>query len=79
MSPTVLRARGFRVYFWSREETRPHVHVRHAEGKAKFWLAPTVELAYNSGLKRLRLASARRLVEEHADEIHAAWKAHRRH
>jgi hypothetical protein len=37
VSPTVLRARGFRFYFFSREEVRPHVHVQHAEGEAKFW------------------------------------------
>jgi hypothetical protein len=45
MSPTVLRVGGFRFYFFSREEPRIHVHVYHANGEAKFWLEPTVELA----------------------------------
>lgn len=53
-----------------------HVHVYHAEGEAKFWLEPTVELAENYGLKRQRLAAALRLVLEHEDEIRSAWKAH---
>ena len=45
VSPTVLRIRGFRFYFFSREEPRMHVHVYHANGEAKFWLEPTVEVA----------------------------------
>jgi hypothetical protein len=32
VSPTVLRVRGFRFYFFSREEPRMHVHVHHANG-----------------------------------------------
>jgi hypothetical protein len=53
-----------------------HVHVYHAEGEAKFWLEPAVELAENYGLRRRRLAAALRLVLEHEDEIRSAWKAH---
>jgi hypothetical protein len=51
VSPTVLRVKGFRLYFFSREERRGHVHVQHADGEAKFWIEPTVELAANFGLK----------------------------
>ena len=76
MSPTILQERGFRCYFFSREETRMHVHVYHAEGEAKFWLEPRLELAVNYGLSQRRLAAALRLVLEHEDEICSAWKAH---
>jgi len=53
-----------------------HVHVYHAEGEAKFWLDPEIDLAQNHGLSRRRLASALRLVQEHEDEIRRAWKVH---
>jgi hypothetical protein len=53
-----------------------HVHVYHAEGEAKFWLEPSLELAANYGLSQRRLARALRLVQEHEDEIRNAWKAH---
>jgi hypothetical protein len=53
-----------------------HVHVYPAEGEAKFWLEPAVEVAENYGLRRRRLAAALRLVLEHEDEIRSAWKAH---
>lgn len=74
MSPTVLRVAGYRCYFFSREEQRPHVHVQHPTGKAKIWLEPNVEVAKNAGLSAVRLATAQRLVEEHRVEIRAAWK-----
>jgi hypothetical protein len=65
VSPTVLRVKGFRFYFFSREEARPHVHAQHAEGEAKFWIEPIVDLHANYGLKDKQLADARKLVEEH--------------
>jgi hypothetical protein len=76
VSPTVLREGGFRLFFFSREERRLHVHVHHSEGEAKFWLEPRIEIAENCGLSRRRLASALQLVQENEDEIRSAWKIH---
>jgi hypothetical protein len=76
MSPTILRQGGFRFYFFSREETRMHVHVYRAGGEAKFWIDPKIELAQNYDLTARQLNTARRLIMEHEDEIRAAWKAH---
>ncbi|MGQ0614685.1 MAG: DUF4160 domain-containing protein [Planctomycetaceae bacterium] len=76
MSPTVFRAGGFRFYFFSREEPRIHVHGQSADGEAKFWLEPAVELAVSYNLKEKDLTKVRQLVEEHKDEIRAAWNAH---
>jgi hypothetical protein len=76
VSPTILRVEGLRFYFFSREELRPHVHVQAAEGEAKFWLDPQVELAANYGLSPRNRSKAERLIREHEDEIRAAWKKH---
>ncbi len=76
MSPTVLRKDGFRFYFFSREETRVHVHVQHAEGEAKVWLAPKIELALNQGLKARQITTVLRLVQENEDVIRKAWSTH---
>jgi hypothetical protein len=43
MSPTVLRIRGYRFYYFSREEHRAQVHVQHVTGEAKLRLEPGVE------------------------------------
>ena len=50
LSPTIFREDGFRFFFFSREESRMHVHVHCADGEAKFWLEPQIELAQNYGL-----------------------------
>ena len=76
MSPTVLRVRGYRFYFFSREEPRPHVHVQYASGEAKFWLEPQVELAADYGLGAIRINAARKIIEEHVDDIRSAWAKH---
>lgn len=76
MSPTVLRAGGFRFYFFSREELRAHVHVQHESGEAKFWIEPEVGLAANHGLTASKLSSAEKLVLKHHAEIRHAWNQH---
>ncbi len=76
MSPTVFRAGAYRFFFFSREEARPHIHVSHPTGEAKFWLDPTIWLATNHGLTTQRLAKALRLIREHEDEIRIAWRRH---
>jgi hypothetical protein len=76
VSPTILRVRGFRFYFFSREERRAHVHVQHADGEAMFWIEPAVELHGNYGLKPKHIAEAENLIEEHLNEIRRAWAKH---
>jgi len=76
VSPTVLRVRGYRFYFFSREEPRAHVHVHHASGEAKFWLESAIELAHDYGLGPRRIAAARKIIEDHEDEIRRAWATH---
>lgn len=53
-----------------------HVHVFCADGEAKFWLEPEIELAGNFRLTPVQLNEARRLIEEHCDEFKAAWRKH---
>jgi hypothetical protein len=76
VSPTIFRDGAYRFFFFSREERRPHVHVSHPMGEAKYWMEPSIKLAVNYGLTAQRLARALRLIEEHQDEIRAAWRRH---
>lgn len=76
MSPTVFRAAGFRFFFFSREERRMHIHVHSSNGEAKFWIEPRIELAENYGLSSRELKAVGKLIEEHEDEISAAWQRH---
>lgn len=76
MSPTVFRERGFRFYFFSREESRLHIHVHGPAGEAKFWMEPRIELAQNFGLSETELNLIKKLIEERENEIRSAWKRH---
>lgn len=76
MSPTVARDGPYRMFFFSREETRVHVHVEHPDGEAKFWLTPGVELATYTGLSKRQLGEAEAVVVTHLKEIQDAWSRH---
>lgn len=74
MSPTIFRERGYRFFFFSREEQRMHVHVISAEGEAKFWLEPDITLARSYHYSQVQLNEIELLVREHSDELVSAWK-----
>ena len=76
MSPTVFRYKDYRFFFFSREETRKHVHVISSEGEAKFWLEPIVALAEKSELNARQLKKIQGIVERRKDEISRAWNKH---
>ena len=76
MAPTVLRDGPFRLFFFSREESRIHVHVAHPDGEAKFWLTPEISLATYVGLTQQQLSEAQKVVTLHLEEIINAWNAH---
>ena len=74
MSPTVFRYKEYRFYFFSREETRKHVHVYSPDGEAKFWLEPVIALANSHGLSPKQIGDIQKIVERHKNEIEKHWK-----
>ena len=76
MSPTIFTERGYRFFFFSREEPRMHVHIVSAEGEAKFWLEPDIELAKNYRYSRKQLKEIESLIEEHYERICNTWRQH---
>ena len=76
MAPTIVCDGPFRLFFFSREEARIHVHVAHPDGEAKFWLTPSVHLATYVGLSALQVRQAQAAVEAHIQEINDAWHRH---
>ena len=76
MAPTVLREGAFRLFFFSREESRMHVHISHSDGEAKYWLEPSIALAQNFGLSASLLRQAEQLVKTHEHRIRIAWNEH---
>jgi hypothetical protein len=52
------------------------VHVRSAEGDAKFWLKPTVHLADSDGYDARTLRELTQVVMVNADLIERTWNEH---
>lgn len=76
MSPTVFREDGYRFFFFSREESRMHVHVLSGDGEAKYWLEPEIALAKSIGYSNKQLKRIELLVREHRDELISGWQRH---
>ena len=76
MSPTVFKERGYRFFFFSREEERMHVHIASGDGEAKFWLYPEIELAKNYRFSRKQLKEIESLIEANYNELVSAWSRH---
>ncbi|MEY2976909.1 MAG: DUF4160 domain-containing protein [Prochlorotrichaceae cyanobacterium] len=74
--PTVLKVGSYRFFFFSREETRIHIHVSCSDGEAKFWLLPQIELARNHKLSRVQLKEIEKLIEDNYDDFKNAWNTY---
>jgi hypothetical protein len=77
--PVVFRERGFRFFFYSNEGSprEPlHIHVERNDVEAKFWLKPTVRVAYNEGYDARTLRELQSLVEANSSRIARAWNEH---
>jgi hypothetical protein len=71
--PTVLRAHGFRFYFYGHEPNEPpHVYVDKSGASAKLWLEP-VSVARNLGFARRELADVVLLVQQSHETLLEAW------
>jgi len=71
--PTILRIKGYRFFFFSREGNEPaHLHIEQAERYAKFWIAP-VQLAVSDGFRNSEIAELRKLVEENSNYLEEKW------
>jgi len=76
MSPTVFRYKNYKFFFFSREESRMHIHIWSPDGEAKFWIEPVVALADYSGFSDRQIKELEKVVEKHVKEIEKAWKKH---
>ena len=72
--PEIFRIFGMRFYFYSREHEPMHVHVKNADGKAKFdILNDMVVLVENNGLKIKDIRAAEMVLEENRELAIEKW------
>ena len=72
--PTILKIKGYRFFFFSREEPRKHIHIYCQEGETKFWLEPQIELAKNYKLSKKQLNEIETIIEENYEKFISAWE-----
>lgn len=70
--PELFRMFGIRFFFYSLEHLPIHVHIRNADGNAKFEINP-VRLIENNGMKNKDLKLAESIIEENEDLIIRQW------
>ena len=72
--PEILRMFGMRFFFYSREHEPIHVHVKSADGKAKFdILLEGIVLVKNEGLKPKDIKAAEMVLEENKELAIEKW------
>ena len=65
---------GMRFIFYSREHEPIHVHVKSADGKAKFDILPEgIVLVKNEGLKPKDVKAAEMVLEENKELAIEKW------
>ncbi|KAA6342277.1 hypothetical protein EZS27_009962 [termite gut metagenome] len=76
MSPTVFLIRNIRFFFFSREEKRIHIHIRQLNKRAKFWVEPSIELAYNNGFNDSELKEIKMEIINNENTIREKWNSY---
>ena len=72
--PEILRMFGMRFFFYSREHEPIHVHVKSADGNAKFEVLPEgIVLVKNEGLKPKDIKAAEMVLEENKELAIEKW------
>ena len=76
--PTILRIRGWRVFFYSDEGNEPvHVHARKGDAECKMWLREDlyeVEQAWAHNLNPQLNREIRKIIFDHFELILEEWQ-----
>ena len=72
--PEIFRIFGMRFFFYSREHEPMHVHVKNADGRAKFDITQEgIVLVKNEGLKIKDIKAAEMVLEENRELAIEKW------
>jgi hypothetical protein len=71
--PELFRMFGIRFFFFSNEHLPIHVHIKNADGNAKFEVE-TMKLLENNGMKNKDIHLAESIIEENKEVIIERWK-----
>ncbi len=73
MVPNLLRANGYRFYFYSHEPNEPpHVHIDKDDKTAKVWLSD-LSVAKSIGFRQHELRRVISMVADNRDDFIKGW------
>ena len=70
--PELFRFFGIRFFFFSNEHLPIHIHIKNADGDAKFEVNP-IRLIENTGIKNKDIKLAESIIEENQEIIQQKW------
>ena len=70
--PTILRWNGYKFFFFSDEEDRPHVHVTKQNAQGKFWLAEVAHVK-SQGFSQKELNVLEKKIKEQQALLLGKW------
>jgi hypothetical protein len=73
--PVVLRANGFKFFFYQADVASepPHVHVGKEGNEAKFWLDP-VRVAREGRFRKSDLRDIEHIIEDNLEFLLSVWE-----
>lgn len=73
--PVVLRANGYKFFFYEADVASepPHVHVVKDGNEAKFWLDP-IKTAREGRFRKSDLRDIERIIEDNLEFLLEAWE-----
>ncbi len=73
--PVVLRANGFKFFFYEADVANepPHVHVGKEGNEAKFWLDP-VRAAREGRFRKSDLRDIEHIIDDNLEFLLSAWE-----
>jgi hypothetical protein len=70
--PTVLKVKGYRIFFYSNDHTPPHVHIEKDRSTAKIDLE-TLELIKSRRFNAAEIREIRKIVFENKIFLKSKW------
>ena len=74
--PTIFTDGPYRFYFFSREESRRHVHVSSSDGEVEIWLEPEISVAKVINLSTSQVNTILDIVQKRKEDINDDWNRH---
>lgn len=72
--PVILRLKGYRFEFFASDgDEPPHIHAKKSRKHAKYWLVPSVTLAFGGRFRPHELNEIRKIMIEHRELFLESW------